>query len=158
MILDISTRGIPDASARVHGMADRARDTAPLWRNLAPVLVDAERRRFLRGFTKKTSGAITVIVRRPNAKRSQVTQRSSRRRYSLVETGRLRRSLTKRSLTATGGPDTVMNTSGDEMQFGTSVFYAKFLRKRGFKLIDLDRTARGQINTHVRSFLIGGRR
>jgi hypothetical protein len=157
--MSLTAKGVDEAQQHVAKMAARSADPRPLWRQIAPVVVDAERRQFLRGFTKKTSQAVPVLIRRPGAKRSLTRQRHSRARYSLVDSGHLRRSLTKRSITTTGGgPDTVFNTSRFDMEFGTSVFYARFLRKRGFTLITVDRTGRAEIQGHVKRFLIGDHR
>lgn len=158
MILDIAAKGVGEAAHRLEAMGERAIDARPLWRHISPVLLDAERRQFVRGFTKRTSSAVPVLVHRPKSGRT-TRQRRSRRRYSLVDTGRLRRSLTKSSLSRTGGgADTIMDASHDELRFGTTVYYAKFLRKRGFSLISIDRQARGSITEHTTKFLIGGPR
>lgn len=157
--MSLSAKGVDEAQQHVAKMAARSVDARPLWRHVAPVVVDSERRRFLSGFTKKTSGAFPVLIRRPGAKRALTQQRHSRTRYSLVDTGHLRRSLTKRSITTTGGgADTVFNVGRGEMEFGTSVFYARFLRKRGFTLIQVDRPGRAEIQRHVKRFLIGEHR
>lgn len=154
MELDITASRVEESTGKLLLLGHRATDARPLWRNIAPVLLDGERRLFQRGFTKKTSKAVAILIRRPRTGKT-VRQRRSRRRWSLVDSGRLRRSLTKRTLVNVAGADTIMDPSDGELRFGTSVFYARFLLKRGFNLITLDRVGWAEINEKTLEFLKG---
>lgn len=120
------------AAARLDEMGDRAGDTRRLFRLLAPELYDAQARRFQRGFSLDG------------------------KRYDLVITGALRRSLTTRSKSAgPRGGGNILNIGAREMRFGTSVYYSRFLRKRGFNIVGLDPQARDAMTNRTRAFLMG---
>lgn len=121
----------------IHGMGRRAEDARPLWRSIAPVLLDAEERTFRKGFSKAGG-----------------SNRPRRARYTLIDTGRLRKSLV--SYRAPG--QVLWLNEPQTMRYGTNVFYAKFLRKRGFKLISIDRLAREEMKRRTIRYLIRGHR
>jgi hypothetical protein len=132
MILDLTVSGVEGSKRRVGEMGERARRTGPLWRRVTSIMAEAEGRKFARGFTR----------------------RGHRKVYTLVDSGDLKRSLTRRT-----DRYAVRDTSRpDELRFGTKVPHATILRARGFTLIDVDRRGRRAVGREVKRYLIGGAR
>lgn len=132
--LDLTVDGDEATSLRMEEMARRATDLRPLWRRMGPVLRHAEERKFATGFTKSTTTD---------------TGRRRRARYTLIDSGAL-----KESLTLIGG-ENVMDEGPLSLRFGTSVFYAKFLRKRGFTLIPVTQQLRRDMTRTALDYFMG---
>jgi hypothetical protein len=126
VILELDVEGDRAAAAGLAEMGRRAADGRRLFRHIAPAFYDAERRAFRRGFSRDG------------------------KHYTLIDSGRLMESLTRRR-----HPENVLDIGGSEMRFGTSVFYARFLRKRGFQPLNVDRLLRDDIEQRTREFIIG---
>lgn len=154
MRLELVKKGDVEARARLEAMGLRAGDARPLWDEIAPILLGAERRKFARGFTKSIIIGQRLTLRRfsRSGAAGEVHTINIRRRsrYSLVDTGRLRD-----SLTIFRAPGQQLDAQPDELKFGTHVFYARFLRKRGFRLVTLDKAARADISDKVSAYLTG---
>lgn len=149
--MSLIAKGDEQAAARLREMGDRVRDARPLWNELAPIVMRAESRKFDRGFTKSTVIGTRMTLRGfKGGARGHVheTNRRRRTRYTLIDTGRLRR-----SLITFRAPGQILDPKPDELRYGTSVFYAKILRRRGFKIIQIDKTGRREIAVKVARYL-----
>lgn len=151
MIILLTKKGDEHAEARLRAMGDRARDARPLWNEVAPVVMDAQQRKFTRGWTKSEVVGTRLTLRNfQGGARGEIreTRRRQRTRYTLVLSGRL-----KRSLIRFRAPGMILDAQEHELRYGTGVFYARFLRKQGFKIIQIDKRGREQIAEKVADFL-----
>lgn len=126
MIFAIGVEGDRAAAAGLTAMGRRAGDGRRLFRQIAPAFYDAQQRQFRRGFSRDG------------------------KHYTLVDTGHLRESLTRQH-----APGNVLRIGRSEMRFGTSVFYARFLTQRGFRILNVDRQLRGDAADRTREFILG---
>jgi hypothetical protein len=153
VIIQLVAKGDEEAAARLHAMGDRAHDARPLWNEIAPILLRAEDRKFARKFTKSVVIGERLTLRRfsrtSGGELHSVKQRK-RTVYSLVKSGRL-----KKSLVTFRAPGQKLDVQPHELVYGTDVFYAKFLRRRGFRIIQIDKAGRAEINAKVTDYLAG---
>lgn len=149
--LDLTVHGDEAATLRMEEMAHRATDLRPLWRRLGPVLRHSEERKFAAGFTKSTVVGHELRLVGFGTEGEAIKSRARRRRsrYTLIDSGRL-----KESLTLLGG-ENVMDEGLLSLRFGTSVFYAKFLRERGFRLIPVTQQLRREMTRTALDYFMG---
>jgi hypothetical protein len=154
VIFDLTVTGNKEVTAHLRGMAERA-DATRLFRAMAPELYEAQERKFRAGWSKSklVSYRRHTVTRGKNKGRQTIRDVRDVTRYTLVDTGDLRESLTNRE-----DERNILRITPVEMTFGTDVYYAKFLVKRGFRLPFLDLRTRKDMRERARVFLLRGDR
>ena len=153
MILDLTVRGDERATEHVQGLARRMGNLEPLFTLMAHDLYRSERRQFEQGFTKGIviGEELRLTGFGTPAERIRSRKRRRRVRYTLRDTGRL-----ERSLTLLSSPDNVLHPGRDGLEFGTSVFYAKFLKRQGFNLVPITKRLREDLSGTALDYFLGG--
>lgn len=150
MRLEIKVEGDHLATLHLRSLAERADNLQPLFQLMRPALEDSEKEKFRTGWSKSTLRSYGFHTPTRGKRKGQRTIRELRdvKRYTLVDTGRLRESLTLAS------PENVFHAGRYDLEFGTSVFYARFLKKRGFNLIPVNKRLRERLSGITRDYLL----
>lgn len=129
------------AREQLQGIMRRAEDLRPAWRDVVDVLEDAAERRFAR----QGEGDWPPLDPETLARRSGLSTRM------LVETGRLRR-----SLTATGARDAIRSLRPGELVWGTRTPYAVHVARRRDPMPELDGDLVEEIGEVLAAYLMTG--